>query len=288
MSSNISVTRICEACGEEFIAKTTKTRFCSPSCNKRYYKAQQRSLKVQQSNNETFDKRIAQKTVERTDTLIKEIMTVKVVAEVLEYSKVAIYDLINSGQLKAYRPSIRKTRIKREDLFAYLEKRSEAIIGAGLNTHKQKDTSSDISVLNVVDCYAIVDLIKMFGKERSSLYRILRDGGVSNVRVGREVFYSKVESDKLFRKFSARKYIGYVGHRQEADANSKLAKQKLSISDCYSMDECERLFSDQRANLYGIFSRRQVPKLKEGVYTYYLKKSVDRIFKQRKEGRESE
>ena len=53
MSSNIAIQRLCQHCGNEFTAKTTKTRFCSHICNSRAYKAQLKNGKIEVSNNET-------------------------------------------------------------------------------------------------------------------------------------------------------------------------------------------------------------------------------------------
>jgi len=46
MSSNIRVLRICKLCGEEFIAKTTVTKFCGDRCAKRAYKARKKDEKI--------------------------------------------------------------------------------------------------------------------------------------------------------------------------------------------------------------------------------------------------
>jgi len=46
MSSNIRITRICEHCGQEFTAKTVKTRYCSHSCNRKGYKKAERNKKL--------------------------------------------------------------------------------------------------------------------------------------------------------------------------------------------------------------------------------------------------
>ena len=46
MSSNIRITRICEHCGQEFTAKTVKTRYCSHACNRKGYKKVERDNKV--------------------------------------------------------------------------------------------------------------------------------------------------------------------------------------------------------------------------------------------------
>jgi hypothetical protein len=54
MSSNIYIKRICENCGQEFIACRTVTRFCSHTCNSRYAKLQARQLKEKASRFETI------------------------------------------------------------------------------------------------------------------------------------------------------------------------------------------------------------------------------------------
>jgi len=35
MTSNIRIEKVCQYCGTKFIAKTTVTRYCSHSCNKK-------------------------------------------------------------------------------------------------------------------------------------------------------------------------------------------------------------------------------------------------------------
>lgn len=50
MSSNISITRICQHCGNEFTAKTTVTKFCGDQCAKRDYKLRRKTAKQQKTN----------------------------------------------------------------------------------------------------------------------------------------------------------------------------------------------------------------------------------------------
>lgn len=38
MSTNITVQKVCEFCGQKFTAKTLFTRYCSKQCNSRHYK----------------------------------------------------------------------------------------------------------------------------------------------------------------------------------------------------------------------------------------------------------
>jgi len=46
MSSNFTVKRLCEQCGNVFEAKTTVTRFCGKLCNKRNFKQRIRGVKM--------------------------------------------------------------------------------------------------------------------------------------------------------------------------------------------------------------------------------------------------
>jgi excisionase family DNA binding protein len=47
MSSNIRLTKLCEHCNKEFIAKTIQTRYCSHSCNNKAYKEAKRKEKLE-------------------------------------------------------------------------------------------------------------------------------------------------------------------------------------------------------------------------------------------------
>ena len=46
MSSNIRLSKICEHCGQEFTAKTIRTRYCSHACNRKGYKKEERDKKL--------------------------------------------------------------------------------------------------------------------------------------------------------------------------------------------------------------------------------------------------
>lgn len=49
MSSNMRIQKVCEECGQEFIAKTTVTRCCSDRCAKLLYKRRKRSQLLQEA-----------------------------------------------------------------------------------------------------------------------------------------------------------------------------------------------------------------------------------------------
>ena len=93
MSSNIKIERICEWCGNRFMAQTTVTRFCSKRCAAHSYKERMRQQKIQLANS----------TVPATTSAIKEkdYLTVAETAQVLGMTRQGIYKLIYLGNLVA-------------------------------------------------------------------------------------------------------------------------------------------------------------------------------------------
>ena len=112
MSSNITVQRICQYCGNEFTARTTVTRTCSDNCAKRLYKQKQRAVKVGESNKET----IAIKTKPIEVIKAKEFLTVKDAASLLNCSIRSVYRHLGKGNIRAVNLSQRLIRVKRSEI----------------------------------------------------------------------------------------------------------------------------------------------------------------------------
>ncbi|MFY0256422.1 helix-turn-helix transcriptional regulator [Chitinophaga sp. 30R24] len=53
MSSHLRIKKICEHCGEVFIAQKTVTKFCSLTCARRNYKLREKKERVQKVESET-------------------------------------------------------------------------------------------------------------------------------------------------------------------------------------------------------------------------------------------
>ncbi|MGK6344412.1 helix-turn-helix transcriptional regulator [Chryseobacterium sp. DT-3] len=112
MSSNIETIRMCQYCGKEFIAKTTVTRYCSHTCNKKAYKAQLKTKKIEKSNINT--RLFKESSIDIINN--SAFLTVKESACLLKCSKQMIYNLVNSGRLKSINLSVRNTRISRIEI----------------------------------------------------------------------------------------------------------------------------------------------------------------------------
>ncbi len=116
MSSNIRVLRICEHCGEEFIAKTTVTRFCGDRCAKAAYKARQKEEKIEKSNKET-EKTILQPLL---DLQAKEFLTIDETCRLLGISRTTLWRIIKQGKLKKAKLGTRVI-IRKQDLNSLFE-----------------------------------------------------------------------------------------------------------------------------------------------------------------------
>ena len=112
MSSNIRITRICQHCKKEFIARTTNTRFCGHNCSRRAYKVKKREAKIEQSQIETGIIR----SLPLEQIKAKEFLSVRDLCILLGASRPTVYRLINSGRLMALKLSTKKTIIKRTDI----------------------------------------------------------------------------------------------------------------------------------------------------------------------------
>jgi excisionase family DNA binding protein len=276
MSSNIAVRRKCEFCGNEFTAKKTVTRFCGLQCNRKFYKLKIKNEKIKRSNLETNDLNLKSE----TSLLANEILTVEDVAKLLKSSKSAVYDMINSSRLKSTKLSVRKTRVLRSDFLALFEQ-PNLIEDQPV---KEKVKKVDDEIYGAVDAgYRITELMPVFEKSRDALYTYLKKNNIPRIKVGKEILLSKEAVNKLFRKFKEPKSVGNDAERK---ANLRMATKGLKVADCYSIEECVVMFGKRRELLYGIFNRREVPKLKVDKHIYVSKKAVDRILRAKKGGQE--
>ncbi len=118
MSTNIRVEKICEFCEKTFIAKTLVTRYCSPFCNKKGWRAKQRyeNLKLEDNTQNQGKTLPIPSGIHLSIIQEKQFLTVPEVAKLLRLSKATIYRLIKEGDLKAVSFSERTTRIKRSEI----------------------------------------------------------------------------------------------------------------------------------------------------------------------------
>jgi excisionase family DNA binding protein len=111
MSSNIKIEKVCQYCGAEFTAKTTKTKYCSHKCASRAYKARQRDGKIRASLTET----IQIKESEIEELKAKDFLSITETYKLLGVSRRTVYRMIERGDLKATKIGGR-TIVRRTDI----------------------------------------------------------------------------------------------------------------------------------------------------------------------------
>jgi len=113
MPTKIRLNKTCEFCKNEFIAKTTKTRYCSHTCNRHYYKQLKREEHIQTA--------IEKESTKNVDTSIyeaitaKDYLSIKESAVLLGISERTFYRLMKDGTIKSHKLG-RRTVIQRSDI----------------------------------------------------------------------------------------------------------------------------------------------------------------------------
>ena len=100
MSTNIKLKKVCEFCGEHFIAKTTVTRYCSHKCNSRHYKQRKREEKLGIASVKTKVEQLAIPDLEFGRLAEMEFLNIREVSVLIGISERTIYRLMKSGALK--------------------------------------------------------------------------------------------------------------------------------------------------------------------------------------------
>lgn len=190
MSSNISITRICQYCGDEFEAKTTVTKYCNHTCNRKAWKLKAKQEKIQASNKETQQV----KDMPLTEIRAKEYLTVKEVALLLNCSPRTVYDMITVGRLNAINLSKRNIRVHKRDVDNIFESN---ILGVVPKIQKKSKKDS----LKVEDCYSIGEIEEKYGIYSRTLFELFKRKNVEKLQKGKFVYVSKEVVHELLNNF---------------------------------------------------------------------------------------
>jgi excisionase family DNA binding protein len=181
MSSNFTVNKVCEHCGEIFLAKTTVTRFCGATCSKRNYKKRLREEKIGIAK-ETVRQAINHR-LEELNSL--EFLNVKEAARLLNASEKIIHTMIKSGRLKATNLSVRKTIISRADI--------DRLFELPETKDKRVPNSSNLS-----ECSHIGEAQRLYNISAKALFDILKRNEVPKYQLGKFTYVLKAHLDEIF------------------------------------------------------------------------------------------
>lgn len=178
MSSNIKITKICNYCGGEYTARTTKTNYCSHRCSSLGYKAMKRKSKVEQVEKQV--KAIKEKPI--TDIKTKEYLSISEICTLVGVSRWTVWRCIQNNELRAVKLG-RRVIVRRIDI----EKLFEPKYDAPIPIEKP-----------ITEWYTVQELMTKFSLTRDMVYNHIRVNKIPKKQDGRYVLISKHHFDKLF------------------------------------------------------------------------------------------
>lgn len=238
MSSNIKIERICEWCGNRFMAQTTVTRFCSKRCAEHSYKERMRQKKMALSNQETSQCNPDRKSRD------KDFLTPTETAQYLGVCRTYIYDSINRGKIKVTRIG-RKTLISKADIQAMFDFLTPKETELSESTERKSKSISDF--------YTRAEIREKFGVKDSWIYKVVAENNVPKTILRGKAYFSKSHIDRLF---SAR-------------------KENPEITEWYSVEDIQSKYGMTLSAIYSLVSKIGIPKRKEGPKIYYSKYHFD-------------
>jgi excisionase family DNA binding protein len=116
MSSNIEIQKICELCGNDFIARTTVTRFCSNKCSSNAYKLRTKNNKINKVIKETNKQKILSITELNHEAIkTKDFLSIKEAYTLIGVSERTFYRILKAGTIRFAKVG-KRTIIKRSEI----------------------------------------------------------------------------------------------------------------------------------------------------------------------------
>ena len=160
MTERIQFEFACKTCGKLFIAYTSTTKYCSPNCAKRGYKAGKRKERLQSESEETQERN-------RQNLLLQVNLSLTDAAALLGISRPTLYKLLDDRNIELLRISKRTIRVKKSDLSNLYQKTPEKLIP--INT--------PIAEINRIqeEYVTVAEALKQFKISNTWFYRKIRE-----------------------------------------------------------------------------------------------------------------
>jgi excisionase family DNA binding protein len=175
MSSNIQIQRICQHCGNEFTARTTKTKYCSLKCASRAYKQREKAVKIGKSIAET--ERITNEPIESIKA--KEFLNINEVCKLIGISRRTVYRLLEQGILHKVKIGTR-TIIKRSELDKLLEQ-----------PKPKQPTTKEPKQYDISECITIGEAERYFNLPSKVFYEFVKRNNIPKIQRGKFVYVPK-------------------------------------------------------------------------------------------------
>lgn len=180
MTTNIKVQRICNYCGNVFIALTTVTKYCSHKCASRAYKKRAKESKIENSNSQTIE--ALSIPIEKIKA--NEYLTLSEVAKLIRVSRTTLFRIIKSGLIQTINFHS-KTIIAKVDLDDFILKSTQPVV------NKTKLPTEETEFIS------FPDLIHLHGISESTLYTMVKRKQITKRKIMGTNYVPKSEIEKM-------------------------------------------------------------------------------------------
>lgn len=300
MTSKFEYKKVCQFCGNEFVAQKSTTKYCSASCANRGHKAEKRQERLQVESEAIKERR-------RQNLLAQENLSLTDAAALLDISRPTLYKLLQDKEIELLRISKRTIRVKKTDL---------------LNLYHNQPTKA--APINTViaeinrkqgDYITIAEALQLFKISNTYFYNKIRAIRIQPVIIKGKAHYPKNALQKLFAQkqyaeiaewYSVAEIMEKFGvSRQyvyEYTSDHKMPKKRdgktVLISkyhwdksrgldqtekeDYYTVPQATEKFGIGRSHLYDLIREHKLPKIKRGQKILIHRKELDKIMINRK------
>ncbi|UPQ77090.1 helix-turn-helix domain-containing protein [Chryseobacterium nepalense] len=180
----MEVNKICQFCGNRFVAKRTTTQCCSDDCAKKFYKKRKRDEKIQASD-KGLEVQIKGYDIEEIQK--KDYLSIKEVMLLLNISRTSIYRMLKDGRLSKLE-GFKSVRIRKVDLDLLFKQKVEN------NEEKQYN----LPYFCDDNYYTINEVLDVFKVSSGSFYHLCNKHNVPKIPKGKNVYVPKNLVNTIF------------------------------------------------------------------------------------------
>lgn len=170
----------------------------------------------------------------------KEYLSIAQAATLLGLSLQAVYKMIYTGHLAAYKLSSRLSFVRQSDIEEMLKR----------NPYKKRQPKD---TLPITDFYTTNEIKEKFGVKDSWIFHIAKEHNIPRTFNRGKTYWSKKHIDDYFAKKAP----------------------DPEIKEWYSTQDMQEKFGMTLTAIYSFVSKNAIPKKKIGIMVYYSKKHVD-------------
>lgn len=178
MSSTIEITKICERCGKQFIARKCTTRYCCKRCAEHAYK------EVKRKEHETREQIKANVRATTDESLF---ITPAQCARLLGVCRASIYNYLAANSIPCYQFKA-KTLIRRASLDALFD---------GSHLYKLRPAKEKKPI---AEFYTTKEVLEKFGISNSWLFKAAKENNFPKTLRQGKTLWSKEHIDRFFAK----------------------------------------------------------------------------------------